>query len=107
MVFYCRISKGFAGVLVVVIDLIFPGIMLLKLKGKTSTRSRIIAYLLIVVGSIIGVISLAVTVQTIYQQVKDGSSSSTPGHHNHTNASLLHGAAAGAVAGESFGPSAI
>lgn len=81
-------ALSFAGVLVVVIDLIFPGLMLLKMN-KTSTKSKITAYFLIVIGTIIGAISLFVIVQTIYQQAhKD------PGHGNST----------AIVTGESFGP---
>ena len=87
-------ALSFAGVLVVVIDLIFPGLMLLELKGKTSMRSRIIAYVLIAVGSLIGIISLFATVQNIYKQVTNGQ----PDHH--TNSSMLGVGSAH----ESFGP---
>ena len=61
-------ALSFAGVLVVVQCLIFPGFMLLAITEKAWEKT--VAKFLIVVGSIIGVISLYVTVQGIIDKVE-------------------------------------
>jgi hypothetical protein len=65
---------AFAGVLVVVIDLVFPGMMLLAMKGATSTYYKVVAYILIIMGSLIGAISLYSTVSTV---ITDATSNNT------------------------------
>ena len=61
-------ALSFAGVLVVVQCLIFPGFMLHAITKKP--HEKIIAKILIVVGTLIGLISLYVTVEGVVKQVE-------------------------------------
>jgi len=77
-------ALSFAGVLVVVIDLIFPGLMMYKLNYRSSSRGaatrRFVAVVIVILGIVIGGISLFVTVQQIVDQI--GGPPSGAGNHS-------------------------
>ena len=67
--FRLSIALSLAGILVVVIDLIFPGFMLIQITK--SARGKVAGWALVSVGTVIGVISTYTTIIAIISDVKN------------------------------------